>query len=217
MTSPLAAYDGQTLQFYADHASIYAANARSASSRTLEAFLERLPPQAWALELGCGDGRDSVAMLAQGFDVDATDGVAAMASQAESRLGQSVRVMRFDELDAERAYDAVWANASLLHVPFLALRGVLSRIVRALKPGGFHAASDKIGAEKGDERDRLGRYFNLPSAEAALLKTPLLHQAAARPFINPARNSRRSAALPPLTMTGLSAARRIGRSSRLSV
>lgn len=171
MTSPFAAegeaaYDGQTLQFYADHASVYAANARRAPSRTLEAFLERLPPRARVLELGCGDGRDSEAMLAQGFDVDATDGVAAMASQAETRLGRSVRVMRFDELVAERAYDAVWASASLLHVPFLALPGVLSRIFRALKPGGFHAASYKIGAEEGDERDRLGRYFNLPSAEA---------------------------------------------------
>lgn len=171
MTSPSAAdvevaYDGQTLRFYAEHASAYAANARSTPSRTLETFLERLPPRARILELGCGDGRDSEAMLAQGFDVDATDGVAAMASQAEARLGRSVRVMRFDELVAEQAYDGVWANASLMHVPFLALPGVLSRILRALKPGGFHAASYKIGVDEGDERDRLGRYFNLPSAKA---------------------------------------------------
>ncbi|WP_304281088.1 bifunctional 2-polyprenyl-6-hydroxyphenol methylase/3-demethylubiquinol 3-O-methyltransferase UbiG [Caulobacter segnis] len=152
------------MRFYADQASVYAANARSAPSRNLDAFLKRLPSGARVLELGCGDGRDSEAMLAQGFDVDATDGVAAMATQAEARLGRSVRVMRFDELDEEQAYDGVWANASLLHAPIPALPGVLERIFRALKPGGFHAASYKLG--EGEGRDELGRYFNFLSGEA---------------------------------------------------
>lgn len=55
------------------------------------------------------------------------------------------------------------------------------------------------------------------SRRASLNDAAPSYQAAARPFSSPARNSRRSAALPPLTITGLSAARRIGRSSRLSV
>jgi hypothetical protein len=52
----------------------------------------------------------------------------------------------------------VWAAASLLHVPRPDLSGVISRIHRALRPGGWHFASYKGGGVEG--RDRFGRYFN---------------------------------------------------------
>jgi SAM-dependent methyltransferase len=160
------AHDVATLGFYADQARAYAASARDGPSRHLGAFLDRLGPEARILELGCGDGRDSAAMLARGFDVEPTDGVALMARQAEARLGRPVHVMRFDELDCAEAYDGVWANASLLHVPRPAFPGVVARIFRALKPGGIHAASYKAGDAEG--RDGLGRYFNYFSAEALM-------------------------------------------------
>lgn len=156
-------YDDATLQFYAEQAQTYAATARDGPSRLLEGFLKRLHPGARILELGCGDGRDSEAMLALGFRVDPTDGVAAMARQAEARLGRPVRVMRFDQLDELDAYDGVWANASLLHVPGSTLPEILSRVCRALKPGGLHVGTYKAG--DADGRDGLGRYFNYPSAE----------------------------------------------------
>ncbi|MDR6625421.1 class I SAM-dependent methyltransferase [Caulobacter segnis] len=158
------AHDPATLGFYADRARVYAYSARDGPSQRLDAFLKRLCPGARILELGCGDGRDSQAMLTLGFDVDPTDGVASMARQAEARLGRPVRVMRFDELDCTQTYDGVWANASLLHVPRLAFPSVVARIHRALKPGGIHAASYKAGEAEG--RDGLGRYFNYFSAEA---------------------------------------------------
>lgn len=103
-------------------------------------------------------------MSVLGFLIDPTDGVEAMAKQAEGRLKRPVRVMRFDQLDAQGAYDGVWANASLLHVPGSALPDVLSRIFRALKPGGLHMATYKAGEIEG--RDSLGRYFNYPTTEA---------------------------------------------------
>jgi len=157
------AYDVATLAFYESQARVYAAEARDGPSSRLDAFLRLLRPGARVLELGCGDGRDSEAMLAQGFDVEATDGAAPMASRAEARLGRRVRVMRFDELVAVEAYDGVWASASLLHAPRSALPGILARIHRSLKPGGFHAASYKAGEAEG--RDGLGRYFNYLAAD----------------------------------------------------
>ncbi|USQ93763.1 class I SAM-dependent methyltransferase [Caulobacter sp. RL271] len=163
-SSGSVAYDRATLHFYAAEAPVYAASGRGGPSRRLEAFLDLLQPGARVLELGCGDGRDSEAMLVRGFDVDPTDGCEAMARQAERRLGRSVSVMRFDELKAMNAYDGVWANASLLHVPRSALPGVLSRVFRALRPGGFHVASYKTGDAEG--RDGLGRYFNYLSTDA---------------------------------------------------
>ena len=103
-------------------------------------------------------------MLAAGFDVTPTDGSAGLAAEAEKRLGRPVRLMRFEELDAEAAYDAVWASACLLHVPEDALADVLGRIRRALKPGGRCFASFKSG--EGGDRDSLGRYYNFPSRAA---------------------------------------------------
>lgn len=163
-SAEVAGYDEATLRFYAEQAQTYAANARDGPSRLLGGFLKRLHPGARILELGCGDGRDSEAMLALGFRVDPTDGVAAMAKQAEARLGRPVRVMRFDQLDDLDVYDGVWANASLLHVPGSALPDILSRVFRALKPGGLHVATYKAGEMGG--RDGLGRYFNYPSPGA---------------------------------------------------
>ncbi len=66
--------------------------------------------------------------------------------------------MRFDELDAHEEYDAVWASASLLHVPRAELPQVISLVHRALKTDGVHCASYKAGKQEG--RDSAGRYFN---------------------------------------------------------
>ena len=154
-------HDAQTLRFYEAEAPVYAAKGPGGASRHLAAFLDRLPPGARILELGCGGGRDAEAMLARGFDVDPTDGAEAMTRKAAERIARPVRVLRFDSLDAVAAYDAVWAHASLLHVPRPALPGVHAAIHRALKPGGHHFASYKSGAA--EARDHVGRYFNYPS------------------------------------------------------
>ncbi|MEN3975397.1 class I SAM-dependent methyltransferase [Emcibacter sp. SYSU 3D8] len=156
--------DEATLQFYADQASAYVAGTRRAPAARLAGFLARLAPGAAILELGCGGGVDAAEMLMRGFAVDATDGSPEMAREARMRLGRRVRVMAFDALDAEGGYDAVWANACLLHVPMADLPGVLARIHRALKPAGLFYAGYKSGA--GEGRDGLGRYYNFPGREA---------------------------------------------------
>ncbi len=157
----MSTFDPRTLDFYASEAADYAARSPGGIGRHLEPFLERLPAGARILELGCGSGRDAAQMEARGFTVDPTDGVAEMAAQAAARLGRAVRVMRFDELSAEAEYDGIVAAYSLLHVPREGLPDVLHRIWRALKPGGWHAATYKSGGTEG--RDRLGRYYNYPA------------------------------------------------------
>jgi SAM-dependent methyltransferase len=157
------AHDEATLRFYAGEAPVYSARRPDGASWQLTDFLDRLAPGGRILELGCGGGQDSAAMLARGFEVDATDGVEEIAREAEARLGRPVRVMRFGDLEAVESYDAVWAQACLLHVPRAALEDVLARIFRALKPGGLHFASFKSGSAGG--RDGLGRYYNYLSAD----------------------------------------------------
>ena len=155
--------DRQTLNFYQQRASEWAAALPAAWSPQLDGFLDLLPPGARILELGCGDGRDAERMIARGFDMHPSDGSPAMARLASERLGRLVPVMRFDELVAMEAFDAVWCQASLLHLAEDALSGVLSRIHRALRPGGLHWASYKDGT--GGSRDKFGRFFSYLPAD----------------------------------------------------
>ncbi|MCV0426333.1 MAG: class I SAM-dependent methyltransferase [Roseibium sp.] len=157
------AQDDETLKFYTSEAPVYTASGKAGVSTHLAAFLKRLPRGAKILELGCGGGRDAEAMMAAGFEFEPTDGTPEIAARAEERLRHPVRIMRFDELEADQAYDAVWANASLLHVPRKALPGILTRVRNALKPGGYHFASYKGGGQEG--RDVFGRYYNYLSRE----------------------------------------------------
>ena len=157
-------HDPDTLAFYDAEAEAYAARGdRTDASDPLRAFLARLAPGAHVLDLGSGDGRHSAAMIEAGFEVTPLDGSAGLAAIASRRLGRPVRVARFDEIADVEAFDAIWAHASLLHVPRDAIAGILSRLHRALKPGGRLFASFKAGGAEG--RDELGRYYNYPSPD----------------------------------------------------
>jgi len=160
--------DHETAEFYRLRAAEWAAALPHAWSRQLDAFLDGLEPGARILELGCGDGRDAARMIARGFAVDPSDGAPEMARLASARLGREVPVMRFDRLEAEGQYDAVWANASLLHVPGAKLPAILGRVHRALKPGGWHFASYKSepGGTGEGHRDEHGRYYSYISEDA---------------------------------------------------
>jgi SAM-dependent methyltransferase len=155
--------DEETLQFYRGNAEAYAQREITSRQARLTAFLARLAPGASILELGCGAGGDTAEMLARGFAVRATDGSPEMAEVASRRLGRPVETLLFEELDETGAYDAVWANACLLHVPRAELANVLARIWRALKPAGSFYASYKAGDVDG--RDTLNRYYNYPSPD----------------------------------------------------
>ncbi|MFK0273287.1 class I SAM-dependent methyltransferase [Ensifer sp. NPDC090286] len=159
MTKP----DDDTLAFYRDNAAIYAARDRKPPEARLAAFMARLAPGACVLDLGCGGGHDSLVLLEHGFDVSACDGSAELAREAEARIGCKVEVIAFQEIVWEDRFDGIWAEASLLHVPRTELADVLTRVRRALKPGGMLQASFKAGETEG--HDRFGRYFNYPSAD----------------------------------------------------
>ena len=155
--------DEATLQFYRGNAEAYARRTFTSRQARLMAFLAPLPPGASILELGCGAGGDTAEMLARGFDVRATDGSPEMAAVASRRLGRTVETLLFHELDEVGAYDAVWANACLLHVPRDELADILALVWRALKPAGYFFASFKTGDAAG--RETLNRYYNYPSPD----------------------------------------------------
>lgn len=152
--------DTATIDYYEANAPHYTLSFGLAPSRHLDAFLDRLDPGARILELGCGAGRDSARIVERGFELDATDGTPAMVRKANERFDVGARHMRFDQLDAETEYDAVWAHACLIHVARAEFPAVLSSINRALRDGGWHYANFKLGDAEG--RDLLGRLHNFP-------------------------------------------------------
>src|SRR6187455_964711 len=97
--------DEETLKFYRGNAEAYAEREITSRKARLAAFLALLPPGGRILELGCGAGGDTAEMLAQGFDVRATDGSPELAEVASNRLGRRVETLLFHELDEVEAYD----------------------------------------------------------------------------------------------------------------
>lgn len=158
----MTARDDDTIGFYAREVAAYTTRGVDASPR-LQAFLAALPPGGRILELGCGAGQDSEAMLALGFDVHPTDGTPEMARAAAERLGVATSTLLFEDIAEQNAYDGIWANACLLHVPRATLPSIIARIHAALKDRGIFYASYKAGTAEG--RDELDRFYNYPSPD----------------------------------------------------
>ncbi|MBP7797115.1 MAG: DEAD/DEAH box helicase family protein [Thermoanaerobaculaceae bacterium] len=130
-----------------------------------ERFLSRLVPGARILDAGCGSGRDARAFTQAGFRVDAFDASAELARLASDHCGFEVAVRRLEDVDEVAQFDGIWCCASLLHVPVDQMPGTLSRLWRALRPGGTFYASFKHG--RGERSDGARRFTD---ADEALLR-----------------------------------------------
>ena len=122
-----------------------------------ERFLPYVPIGGTILDAGCGSGRDTKVFLRRGYVVTAMDASAEMARLASTYTGLQVHHLRFEEMEFTSAFDAIWASASLLHVPRASMHAVLERLIAALTPGGICYMSFKLGD---GERTEEGRYFN---------------------------------------------------------
>ncbi len=147
----------KTLDYYNQYAEKFAAETVSVDFESVQSrFLQKLPPHAYILDFGCGSGRDTKYFLDRGFRVYATDGSAELCKIAGAYTGADVRQMLFSDLNAEACFDAVWACASILHLPKRELHDVMEKIVKAVKKNGVIYTSFKYGDFEGE---RNGRYF----------------------------------------------------------
>lgn len=113
-----------------------------------EKFILLLPQVAKILDAGCGVGRDAKYFAENGHKVTAFDGSAEMVRLSSALLNQPTRLLTFQDMDYEREFDAVWAAASLLHIPYEEMRGVFEKIHRSLTSSGIFSASFKYGDRK---------------------------------------------------------------------
>ena len=107
------------------------------------------------LDAGCGSGRDARVFLDGGYKVTALDASMKICEEAGKLLKQEVLCMRFEEVQFQQEFDGIWACASLLHVPYGEISGVLKRFWDALKEEGILYASFKYGKGKRSDKDRV--------------------------------------------------------------
>jgi SAM-dependent methyltransferase len=114
------------------------------------------------LDFGCGPGRDLVDLIARGHEAVGLDGTPAFVEMARARTGAEVWHQDFLGLELpEAAFDGVFANASLFHVPTSELPRVLAELFDCVYPGGVLFASNPRGKnEEGWNRNRYGAYHD---------------------------------------------------------
>ena len=132
----------KTLNYYNENAQSFAFGTVSVKfTEVQDKFLEKLNPDAYILDFGCGAGRDTKYFLSRGYQVDAEQ----LCRIASEYTGIKVRQMLFQELDEKEKYDGIWACASILHLPKKQLREVLKNMYAALKSKGWIYTSFKYG------------------------------------------------------------------------
>ena len=108
----------KTLKYYNKNAQSFASGTVSVKfTEVQDKFLEKLNPDAYILDFGCGAGRDTKYFLSRGYQVDAVDGSEQLCRIASEYTEIKVRQMLFQELDEKEKYDGIWACASILHLP----------------------------------------------------------------------------------------------------
>ena len=156
-----------TIEYYDQNAQSFIAGTIDVNMEELYShFVSLLPTQALILDAGCGSGRDTKAFLDMGYSVEAIDASLAMVNHATSYTGIQVIKKTFQEMGEKEKYDAIWACASLLHVPKDELFDVFTKLTTALKTGGIWYFSFKYGSE---ERQKDGRSFTDMNEESIQL------------------------------------------------
>jgi len=121
-----------------------------------------LSPGARVLDIGCGEGRDSVFFATQGCDVTGVDVSRAGLRKAERLARANAVTVRWIQSDTARVavdgpFDLVYSCGSVHYVPRRERARLFARLQALTRPGGHHAHivfSDKrVYVEKGEVVD----------------------------------------------------------------
>jgi SAM-dependent methyltransferase len=135
-----------TIDYYNNNAqAFYDRTIHTNLSEIYDKFLRLLPEKAHILDAGCGVGRDTKYFLGRGHQVIAFDASPEMVRYASQETNQEILLSRHQAIAYREQFDGVWAQASLLHVPYEETGDVYEKIYHALKPGGVFFASYKYG------------------------------------------------------------------------
>ncbi len=161
----LSEISSRTLQQYQERAQSFLEGTRDHDvSQNIDALLGAIDAGApkRILDLGCGPGRDLLAFRERGHDPVGLDGTEAFVRMARAQSGVEVRHRDFLRLDPGAAeFDAIFANASLFHVPCSELPRVLGELLEYLRPGGVLFSSNPRGEnQEGWSRGHYGVFHD---------------------------------------------------------
>jgi SAM-dependent methyltransferase len=134
-------------------------------SQNVEALLEAIEgaPPFRILDLGCGPGRDLRTFAERGHEPVGLDAAPSFVRMAREHAGAEVWEQDLLALDLpDEAFDGVFANASLFHVPVQELPRVLAELRACLRPRGVLFASNPRGEnQEGWNGARYGSFHDL--------------------------------------------------------
>jgi SAM-dependent methyltransferase len=118
------------------------------------------------LDFGCGPGRDLRYFQSLGHRPVGLEGSAVFCAMARRLTGCEVLNQKFLSMSlSAQAFDGVFANASLFHVPGRELPRVLSELHSALRPHGILFASNPRGDHEGWSGQRYGHYMEFDTSK----------------------------------------------------
>ncbi|MFA9219385.1 MAG: class I SAM-dependent methyltransferase [Sphingomonadaceae bacterium] len=172
-TSGLTDLTQRTLQHYDSTAEqFFAGTIDHDVSQNIAALLEAItvPAPLDLLDLGCGPGRDLKTFTSMGHRAIGIDGAARFVEMARAFSGCEVWRQDFVDLSIPAAaFDGIYANASLFHVPGAALAQVLRMLFAGLRPGGVLFSSNPRGDNReGWNGPRYGNYHDYAGWKAHL-------------------------------------------------
>lgn len=148
----------KTIDYYNKNSEQYIANTLHLDMGSLyRPFIEQLKPGSKILDAGCGPGRDVKFFHSSGFQVVGIDASEEMVNKAKQVTGLEILQLDFSNIKFDNEFDAIWACASLLHIPRNDMKEVLFRFSKALKNNGIFYMSFKYGV---NEEIRNGRFFS---------------------------------------------------------
>lgn len=158
-----------TIEFYNKNAEeFYNATVSADLSETCNKFLKYVAPGGKILDAGCGSGRDSLYFIKHGYKVVSIDASEEMVRLSSKLTGQQTLLMKFEDIDFKDEFDGIWACASLLHVPKMEIKGVMTRLAQALKENGIFYGSFKYGEGEEFRGERLFNFYDENSLRALI-------------------------------------------------
>lgn len=123
------------------------------------------------LDLGCGPGRDVYYFKSLGHRPVGLDGSEVFCGMARGYTGCTILHQKFLSLVLPpHAFDGIFANASLFHVPSRELPRILDELHAILRPGGVLFISNPRGDSEGWSGQRYGHYMQIDTSEQFLTK-----------------------------------------------
>ncbi len=150
----------QTIEVYEKLGKSYLKQIERLKVTGIDVFMKGVPKGGRILDVGCAGGRDSKIFANNGFKVTGIDLVEAFLREARKK----VRRAKFIKMDVrklkfpEKYFDAVWANAVLVHIYKQDIPQALKSFYKVLKSGGRLHIRMKKGKGMKEVSEKLSLY-----------------------------------------------------------